>query len=454
MPCTIEKFAARIAALHNGEVFTVGGTVRDELLRIKPKDIDLVVTGVAFCSIEAVLKSLNVKHDLVGKSFGVIKAKMNGEIDIALPRKEISTGPGHKDFSVIADPNVSIEEDALRRDFTFNAMYKNVLTGELIDPLNGSADLKMRILRVTSPKAFAEDPLRILRAVQFCARFDLRVDSGMTMTTMVENAPKLKHISPERVALELEKLLVKSSHPSVGLKIMASSGVLKEVLPEVAALCNIEQPAKFHNADAFDHTCRVVDAVRPELNMRFSALFHDLGKKTTREINKGRITFHGHESESARLSEIVIDRLKLFSLENFDRETVVSLVKNHMFSSNDKVNKPAIRRLIRKVGGVDRFQDLMQLRIADKIGGAHPETIFVHLEFMRRALDIARETPALAVTDLAINGRDVMELLNISPGPRVGVILRALFVLVENDELPNEKAPLLAYVKKFQEDIS
>ena len=433
---TIKDFVDTIDAV-GGSVFAVGGSVRDEFLGIKPKDLDVVVFQVPIEVIEDILRKMQVKFSIVGKAFGVIKARFSdaGEVDIALPRRESSTGPGHKDFTVECAPDIPLEEDAKRRDFTINAMYRNLKTGELVDPLMGqSAFKKNRFfynqLRPTSPTSFLEDPLRILRGVQFAARFGMEFNA-LTRDQIREALPLLASISEERIALELEKLLVKAHKPSVGLQIMADMGIMKHVLPELVPLYTIDQPAKHHNANAFLHTLRVVDAVRPEINMRFAALFHDLGKATTFNRDEdGRITFHGHEGESFRIANEIIDRLKLFTREGFDREKVGRLIKNHMFSNGDKVTKRAIRRLIRKAGGPEDFQDLIQLRVADKIGGANPQTIWRHLEFLRRAMEIFNEQPAMSVTDLNISGRDLIAM-GVPEGPRIGSIMRDLFSQVE-----------------------
>jgi len=445
------KFFAEHINARMGRVYAVGGSVRDEILGYAPKDIDVVVFCVGYQEICNILKDMHVSFDTVGKSFGVIKAKLSeGTIDIALPRKERSTGVGHKDFEVEFGSSVTMEEDAARRDFTINAIYKNVLTGELVDPLDGVFDCARRVLRVTSREAFEDDPLRILRGIQFCARFGMRVDRHFTLGAMTEHSTLLRSVSPERVAMELRKLLVKAEKPSVGLQLMDEVGALEIVLPELWALKAIAQPAKFHNADAFHHTLRVVDAVRPDINMRVAALFHDLGKVGTKEIDSdGRITFHGHEAESARIGAQVIDALKLVTLEGFDKDKVLVLVKNHMFSNADKVSTRAVRRLVRKLGGPDMFHDLIQLRIADKIGGACPHTIYEHVEFLRKSLTIINETPAFSIGDLAVNGNDIMEVLALSSGPEVGVVLRALFEEVENDELENDREVLLERLVGF-----
>lgn len=457
MPRTLKRFAEKVVQNH-GSVFAVGGSVRDEIIGYPPKDIDVVVFGIGYREICDILDAMSAKFDTVGKSFGVIKANLAegtvDTVDIALPRKEHSTGIGHKEFTVKFGSDISMKDDARRRDFTVNAIYKDVLTGEIEDPLGGNCDLQHRILRVTSEDSFLDDPLRILRGVQFCARFGL-VPDGVTLESMHSHAEGLRTISPERVALELRKLLVKAEKPSVGFRLMAAIGALEIVLPCLEALRAIEQPAKFHDADAFGHTLRVIDAVRPDLNMRVAAMCHDLGKVSTKEVDAtGRITFHGHEAESSRIADQVIDALKLVTLQGFDKGRVLRLVENHMFSNDDKVSNRSIRRLVRKVGGVDAFHDLIQLRIADKIGGACPHTIYKHVEFLHRAVEIINETPAFAIRDLAIDGNDVMRIMNLRPGAAVGSVLKALFGAVENDEIENSRPALLAELENMQQELN
>lgn len=438
---TLKEFASKIG----NKAWFVGGCVRDKILGKRPKDFDIVVE----CSEEVLfntLKEMGIPHDTVGKSFGVTKAKFSDcTVDIALPRSDRSTGVGHKDFEVTL--GVTLEEDAKRRDFTMNAIFENVVTGEIRDPLQGKDDIEKKLLSTTSKNSFVEDPLRMLRAVQFAARFELRVDP-YTAKDMKDNAKLINSVSAERSAIELAKLLL-ADRPSIGLNIMVHTGLAGHILPELVELYTVKQPAKFHDANAFDHTLRVVDAVRPDLNMRLAALFHDLGKATTFKSENGNITFHGHEGEGVKMAETIIDRLKLFTLEGFDKEMILILIGNHMFSMEDKVTVPAIRRLVRRLGGIDRFHDLIQLRVADKIGGANVRTTWKHLEFLRRVLTVHMATPAPSLKDLAVDGNDVMQALGIKPGKRVGDILKKLFEMVEDDLIENDKDTLLNCAKNL-----
>lgn len=211
-----------------GKIFSVGGRVRDEFLGKDSKDLDILITGVGFEELENILSKYG-KVDLVGKSFGVIKFKPKGseeDIDIAIPRTERKMGAGYQGFEVTADPNLPIEDDLLRRDFTINAIAKTI-DGEIIDPFHGVEDLKNKIIRAVSPKAFSEDPLRMLRAVQFSARFGFKIDPE-TEDMIKDNASDIKEISSERILIEFDKI-VKKGKPEIGIKVLDETGLFKNI---------------------------------------------------------------------------------------------------------------------------------------------------------------------------------------------------------------------------------
>ena len=220
----------------HGKIYLVGGPVRDKLLgQAPPKDLDFIVCGI---DIDKLVKLLKRHGDvnLVGQTFGVIKFKPHdsGEvIDLSLPRRELSTGSGHRDFKIDFDPNLPIETDLGRRDFTINAMAIEFPDGELLDPFGGRADLENKILRMVSERSFPEDPLRILRGIQFAARFGLSVEEK-TQASMARNAGLIKSVSPERITEELNKLLEKAYTPSKGFHLMLEIGLLEIILPELA----------------------------------------------------------------------------------------------------------------------------------------------------------------------------------------------------------------------------
>ena len=253
-----------IEALHDagGEVYEVGGPVRDELMGRESKDHDYLVRHLSVKQIQNLLEPFGTVT-LIGRSFGVVKFTPHGEraatVDIALPRKEMSTGEGHRDFEVDFDPELAVEDDLGRRDFTINAMARNLNDGKIIDPFNGQKDLKERTLRQVFHDAFKEDPLRLMRAVQFAARLNLKIEDK-TWEAMREHAPLIKTVSKERIAEEIGKLMT-AEKPSHGFRLMRDCGLLKHVLPELEAIVGIDQN-KQPGEDVFDHTMRVLDAAR------------------------------------------------------------------------------------------------------------------------------------------------------------------------------------------------
>jgi len=285
------------AVLRKGKIYEVGGAVRDQLLGLPVKERDYLVTGIPYQELASLLQDYG-RVDLVGRSFGVIKfTQSHGNerttFDIALPRREFSTGVGHKDFEVSFDPSLPIEEDLGRRDFTMNAIAIPLGGGELIDPVGGEADLKRKLIRMVSPQSFPEDPLRMLRAVQFAARFQFEIEAE-TFASMKENSELINSVSSERIAEELNNLLTRSERPSCGFHLMQKSGLLKQILPELEATVGVEQPGGFHMYNVFEHTLHAVDAAPPSLRIRLAALFHDITKPQAKQLTDGRIFFGTH----------------------------------------------------------------------------------------------------------------------------------------------------------------
>ncbi len=441
-----------IEAIHRagGKVYEVGGAVRDRLLGIPHKDADLLVTGVPAADLEKILAKHGRVH-VVGQHFGVIKFELPGHagelVDIALPRREKSTGAGHRDFEVQSDPDIPLEDDLRRRDFTINAMARDLATGEIVDPFGGRADVEKRLLRMVFPQAFEEDPLRVLRGVQFSARLKLKIDPD-TLASMKANADAITTVSMERVAQELSKLL-RAERPSAGFYLMREVGILKHVMPELEALTGVTQPGKGGVGDAFDHTMRVIDAARVDnalehagdMDLMLAALFHDLGKATTRkEEAGGRITFHGHQFVSKKLARRRLEQLKLSQIgANID--DVLTLVENHMFDTGPEFTDKALRRFARKIGTELVFKQI-DLRIADNRGGAHPNNIKKHLNLRRRIRDELDRKAPFGLKDLAINGSDLIAH-GYEPGPKIGQKLNELLELVLDEPALNTREELL-----------
>ncbi len=443
------------AIIKQGRIYEVGGIVRDRLLGKTgvAHDRDYLVTGIPYEDLSKILKP-HGQLNLVGKSFGVIKFTQKfGEdyvtFDISLPRTEYSTGSGHKDFEVNYNPELKVEDDLARRDFTVNAMAWDLESDTLIDPLNGRSDLDAGLIKIVYPQSFKDDPLRILRAVQFAARFNFEIDPE-TYQRMCENVSLITTVSPERIAEELNKLLTLSVKPSIGFNLMESCGMLKLILPELQACKNVDQPGGFHKYDVYEHTMVTIDSAANKLSVRLAALFHDINKpQAKRTVDKGA-TFYGHEVLAGKTAKKVLKRLR-YSNEMISE--VQTLVERHMFTTD--VTPKGMRRLVKRAG-IPLIFDLLDLRRADIIaqgmGGTY-EDVDQFEQDIRDELD--KKSP-FSLSDIALDGKFIMEKFNIGEGPMVGKVLDYLMDQVLDDPENNtaEKLEELAinYYSKINDD--
>jgi tRNA nucleotidyltransferase (CCA-adding enzyme) len=320
-----------------GQCYFVGGCVRDELLGIPCKDIDVEVYNLDSESLIQVLKRFG-KVDIVGVSFGVIKLTANGqEYDFTLPRRDNKTGNKHDDFEIVVDHTMTPKEAAMRRDFTINAISKRYTTGEIVDPFGGQTDLNRKMLEPTS-EFFAEDPLRILRGVQFCGRFELIATANCAKVCR-EVVTQVRYLSQERIREEFDKFLLKSVKPSMGLQFMKDTHLIS-LYPELRALIDCPQDPEYHpEICTFVHTKHVCDqaveiAVREGLSeedrrvLVLAALAHDLGKAECTEIgDDGRIVSPRHASAGVDLTKTLLTRM---GYSDTIIEPVQKLVKYHM----------------------------------------------------------------------------------------------------------------------------
>lgn len=448
-----------------GTIWQVGGSVRDEILGIASKDLDLVVCNVPLYRLVVLLSEYG-DTELVGKSFGVIKFRPLGStdvIDIALPREERSIGPGHKDFEVEVDHTIAIEDDLSRRDFTMNSIAKNFVTGEFVDPYNGRLHIGSKLIHAHYENTFIDDPLRMLRAVQFAVRFGFTL-SPTTEKGITLDRERIKTVSGERVATELMKILMLAPKPSLGFYMLRALGLLKFILPELEELTGVIQPRKHHHKDAFDHVMLVLDAAAndPEVEQRrnpdlmLGALFHDLGKKDTfsrtpNEKGEDEIHFYRHQLVSTTKTKKIFKRIPFNAVEKVDPATVTMLVERHMDlaapdEDNDLSDK-AKRRLVARLGGIENTKLLLDLRLADKRGGANPTNIGYILDFRRRMEDFVSKKAPFSTKDLAIDGNDIMTILSIGPGPQVGKVFAFLLDKVLDDPDLNNRMTLEELVR-------
>lgn len=307
--------AEKIAACVNeagGSTYYVGGYVRDKLLGIDNKDIDIEIHGISPEKLADILDSLGNRTEM-GASFGIYGLR-GYDLDIAMPRKEEATGRGHKDFAVYVDPYLGTYKAALRRDFTMNALMQDVLTGKVIDHFGGVEDLHKGVLRHVNSSTFVEDPLRVLRAAQFAARFEFVVAEE---TIELAKTMDLSALASERIMGELEKALLKADKPSIFFREMLKMEQMDLWFPEVKQLIGIPQNPIYHpEGDVFIHTMLVLDqaaqykteAANP-LGFMLSALAHDFGKITTTTQTEKGIKSVGHEKEGVPIAETFVKRL-------------------------------------------------------------------------------------------------------------------------------------------------
>lgn len=440
--------------LRAGRIYEVGGAVRDRLLArgAEVKDHDYLVTGIRYDDLTSILHR-HGRVDLVGRSFGVIKFTQfrkgtHYTFDISLPRREHSTGVGHKDFEVTYDPDIPVEDDLIRRDFTINAMAMSLDNEQLVDPLHGQLDLQNRMIRMTSPQSFVEDPLRMLRAVQFSARFHFMIEPE-TFKAIRDHAELIKSVSAERIADELTKLLERADAPSDGFRIMQTTGLLKHILPELDACVGVTQPGPYHKYDVFEHTMHVLDAAKPSLRLRLAALFHDIRKPQHRRVSEegDRATFYGHEIGGARAARDVMRRLRF---SNDLTKEVTTLVERHMFTT--AVSDKGLRRLVKRVG-TDLIWDLLDLRRADVAGqGMNGKTDDVD-QFEAEIKAELDKRPPFGLGDLALSGHDIMTMFGIPPSPPVGKILNYLMEKVLDNPEDNTRERLETFARDYYQRI-
>lgn len=405
-----------------GRALLVGGCVRDGFLGIQAKDVDIEVYGLEADAVERTLKK-KFRLDTVGRAFGVFIVKGHN-IDIALPRRESKTGPRHTDFVVEGDPTMSPKEAASRRDFTVNAISFDPLTHELLDPYDGVADLKARRLRHVSA-AFSEDPLRVLRGMQFIARFDLEA-CPETIALCRELSPE--HLPAERLWEEWKKLILKGRQPSKGLQFLKACGWLR-YFPELEAMDGCEQSPEWHpEGDVWVHTCHCLDAYArhrigddwEDLIVGLAVLCHDMGKPTTSYVDDktGHIRSPRHDTEGVPIAKAFLERLtrqkKIF-------DEVLPLVEQHMRPLalyRDGAGDSAIRRLAARVKRVDR---LTRVAHADKSG--RPP---IEMDDFPEGEWLLNKAAELAVQDNApspiLLGRHLIAI-GVKPGQHFGKIL-------------------------------
>ena len=429
------------AAVHQmgGRALLVGGCVRDGLLHIPCYDIDCEVHGIGPDALRGLLAQFG-EIDESGEKYGIFTIRGAG-IDIALPRIETRTGPGHKDFSVSTDPFLLPETAASRRDFTVNAIMMDALKGEYIDPFGGINDLENGVLRAVPGEKFEEDPLRVLRGAQFASRFHLKPDDE-TIEKM--RRMPVSALSAARVMEETKKALLKSDQPSVYFSVLEAAGALEPWFHELAALRKIPQNPVYHpEGDALAHTLMVLDAaaeVRDQVKLKdplafmLACLTHDLGKAVSMQVREnGKIQAIGHEHTGVPLVGDMLSRL------GASKKTIAyaqNMCKLHMRVHTCYYGKARVSRTNLLFDEAEMPEELAWLVVCDSRGTGKPrENADTEEAFIMERLRLYEEAAAKPMPDAAM-----LMALGMQPGPEMKAALKKARELVLGGETTEKAA--------------
>lgn len=433
------------------EIYLVGGGVRDLILGRNLHDCDFTTNAQPEIIQNIVPDSF---YDNIFGTVGVIiKIEPSSAKATAGEEKyEITTYRTEQGYTDKRHPDKvswgkSLDEDLKRRELTINAMatgpsdkYKTGM--ELIDDFNGQEDLKNKIIRAVGDpnERFSEDALRMMRAIRFSSQLGFTIEP-LTFSAIQSNASLLNHISKERIKDELFKIL-SSDFPSEGITLLLTSGLLQFIIPELLKGYGMSQ-ARHHIYDVWTHSLMSLkNCPSKDSLVRLATLLHDVGKPIVAKGEGENRTFYNHEVVGDKIVRNIAERLKFSKKEE---EKLITLVRWHQFTVDDRQTDSAIRRFIRNVGK-ENLEDMIALRVGDRLGGGAKETSW-RLEKFKKRLEEVQIQP-FSVTDLKINGNDVMKTLSISSGPQVGQILSELFKEVEEKKIENERDTLL---KRLQE---
>lgn len=402
---TAKKIAEAVALL-GGRAYFVGGCVRDSLMGLDSKDVDIEVHGISPQALENILDGVGKRLEY-GKSFGVYSLS-GTSLDIAMPRRESAIGIGHKDFKIEVDPYLGTKGAAKRRDFTINALMQDVLTGEITDHFGGKSDLEKGILRHVSDDSFAEDPLRVLRAAQFAARFGFDIDG---QTIVLCRTMPLSALPCERVFAELEKALIKADRPSVFFEVLQKAEQLSVWFDELGRLIGIPQNEKYHTeGDVWVHTMMVLDEAAKlrcradhPLPFMLSALVHDLGKISATTVSDGVVHAYGHETKGLRDIENFISRL---TSDKSILSYVLNLCALHMKPNTMAHHNSSVKSTNKLFDDAAAPNDLILLALADSRGKTSPDTFVDTEPFLFERLEIYREYMSRPY----VTGKDLIEL--------------------------------------------
>lgn len=451
------------------EAYIVGGCVRDLMMKKEPKDWDIATNAKP----EELLKIFpDGKYE---NQFGTVMLPLKyiegvAQEDWNGPNVEITTYRIESKYSDKRHPDEvkfakTLEEDLSRRDFTVNAMAIKIKKKEeirekeeefeIIDLFGGQEDLKNKIIRAVGDPSerFNEDALRMMRAIRFCVQLGFEIEEK-TFEAIKKNSKNLKFISGERIRDEFNKIIL-SNNPSRGIELLVESKLMDEFIPEIITTIGVKQNRHHYFGPyntVYAHLLASLEKCPSEkLEVRLASFLHDLGKPKSKRGDGEMSTFYSHEYIGAKMVEKILERMK-YPRKVIDK--TVMLIKNHMFYYNvDEVGESGVRRVVQKVG-VENIGDLIDVRIADRLGSGVAKAVpykLRHFKFMVEKVS----SDAISVKQLKINGNDLITELKIQPGPKIGAILDVLLAQVIDDQTLNEKEKLLELAKDLdKKDLS
>ena len=423
-----------------GKGYIVGGAIRDILLGLKPKDVDFT-TNISYETLKTLFSEYTPKE--TGKSFGVLRIRIdNTDYEIAKFRKD--NYEEKNGLKIISEKKVSfvddIRNDLARRDFTVNAMAYNQKEG-IIDLYNGQKDIENKIINFVgnAEERIIEDPLRVLRAFRFMSRLDFSLSEN-TIEAIKKQKDLLKNIPEERITMEFSKLLLGENIKNT-LTLMKDTGVLELIIPEFKATYDYDQCNPHHNLDLFNHIISVVSKVPADLELKYSALLHDIAKPIVQTFDeKGIAHYKTHEIVGADMARDILTRLKL-PVKLID--TVAEIIKKHMILYRDVTDKK-LNKLLSEMG-YDNLWRLIEHSNADN-GSKNNEVVSTENDLYERLQRAVEKQMQVTVNDLAINGKDLIELG--FTGTEIGQIKRDLLDKYLSEEIKNKKEEMLEYVKE------
>ncbi|MBP9691329.1 HD domain-containing protein [Candidatus Woesebacteria bacterium] len=429
------------------EIYVVGGTVRGLIMQADVTDWDFATSATP----DEIMKLF--PHSFYNNSYGT--AGIPSEVDGKSYVYEVTTFRKESGYSNTRHPDEvtwaqTVEEDLARRDFTINAMAYDGTT--YIDPYHGQADIEKKLIRaVGDPDVrFAEDALRLIRAVRQAAQLGFTID-GPTHESIKKNAASITNISGERIRDEFFKLL-RAPYSADGILMLRETELLKYILPEVDTCFGVDQksPERHHIYDVGTHLVEsLCHCPSEDVITRFATLIHDIGKKETyrKDPKTQIITFYNHEVVGEKQAEQIADRFKL----SHDQKTkLLTLVRGHQFTVSEDQSDKAVRRFIRQIG-LENIDDMLALRTGDRLGSGAKESSWRTELFKKRIVDV-QHVP-FSVHDLKITGHDVMEVVGIKPGRQIGDIMDQIFEEVDDEKIVNEREVLLERLREIKKTL-